>query len=557
MSDAAHGTVPRGTGISPVSHMGVPPMSAVSVTSAPAVSPAPPSPCRPAIVLVADRTLSADYKVLFEGIFATMQTTQTPSLIMRRLLSPRMATDADGRARSAALGLRRVEASLIARGIVSPADVICTTPERLADVLGPWVKIVAVSSSDPLGNGMSNTTTRSFCRGELYTRRWTRKMMEQIVAAKERHGFTVVAGGGGAWQYAADRQAAGSHGIDCIFEGYFEEQGPGLFADILAGRTPPPHVVEEGTATAAVQPIRGPSMMGAIELTRGCGKGCGFCASGLKRMDSLPMETILSDLAANVAGGQTAVVNGSEDFFRYGSSGGKVDFDKLHALLTAMTRVEGLSFMQIDHANVSSILQLSDEQLAEIRRLLNWRKRIDYQWLNIGVESANGLLVRANGAGKIAPFRAEDWEDMVRQAADKAVRAGFFPVLSLVLGLPGETPDDVARTQRLVDELAQKPAAMFPIFHEPLPGRGGGPAFGAEAMRADHLGLFRSCYEINFRWIPRLIWDNQRAGGVPWAKRALLQMLGRGEVLMWRHTFRKMARRIARRPSAVAGGPAA
>jgi len=508
------------------------------------------NPLQPAIVIVADRTLSARYNVLFEGIFATMQTTQVPSVAMKHFVSPRQPCDAAGRALAAPLGVRRVEACLRSAGL-SADDVVVTTPERLPRLLGPWTQIVMVSSSDFLGHGMSNTTTHSFWSGRLYTEFWMSKLMAKLRQARDKwNDFLIVAGGAGAWQLVRDREATRKLGFDYVFDGYFEGRGAEWVMAYLGKQD---SVYADGRPTVhdalchvdGIKPICGPSTLGVIELSRGCGKGCGFCVMGDKRMDHLPPELILADVETNARGGQPNIVSSSEDFFRYGGTGPHVNYDALASLLERMRKIKGLRFMQADHGNVSSVLQFDVGQLRELRRLLEWDHPSEYQWINLGVESASGELVRANCPGKFAPING-DWEEMVRDAVGRLVQGGWFPVISLVLGLPGETPDDVARTRKLVDWLDDQRAIVFPVFHEPVRPGDDDKRFTVSSLTLAHLDLYQACYEINFRRVPKLYWDNQRAGGVSWFKRAMVQVLGKTEVRGWRKNFRRQRKRIER-----------
>ena len=503
-------------------------------------------PLKPAVILVADRTLAARYKALFEGIFATMQTTHIPQFFMKSFIAPREPVDSSGRACTAPLGLRRMESALLNYTSLEPEDIVCTTPEALLRLLGPWVKIVAFSSSDPLGFGMSNTTTKSFWKGRLYTAHWTESLLCYLKRQKQKYDFKIVAGGAGFWQFAASPQAAERLGIDVVFNGYFENKGPQLFSSILNGQNHDSSVHQPATAAENIQPIKNASMLGIIELSRGCGRGCRFCTMAKQKAEHLSTDTIISDLQTNLSAGLKSVVSASEDFFRYGATGLKPDFQKLCGLLNEMRKLDGLSFMQLDHANITSVAQLSIDQLKEIRNLLSWKAKTDYLWVNLGMESANGHLVAENCPGKIAPFTAEDWPQLILDVADRLSNAGFFPVFSIVLGLPGETPNDIAATLKLVKKLAEKPVVIFPVFFEPVTVKDiqSRIGFNLEKITPAYLELYTTCYEINFKRVPKLFWDNQRAAGVSLTKRTAMQLLGKLEVQLWRNNFKRLTKKL-------------
>ena len=510
---------------------------------------------KPTIILVADRTLSANYSIIFEGMFGTMQTTEVPEFVMKALMAPKMPVDSNGRAAAAPLGLRRVEASLLEELDLTADDIVCATPESVSSLIGPWTKLVLVSSSDPLGRGMSNTTTSCFWGGRLYTEYWTDKMMIKLVAAKDKYKFKIAAGGAGSWQWHQDSDTAHRHGIDAICEGYFEDGGPDFISNILNDTVPKEMVEQSGIAyfrsnscrIENVRSITAPSMLGIIELSRGCGKACNFCPMADKKMRHLPVDLICRDVETNVSNGFRNVVSGSEDFLRYGSDSFKPDYEKLCELLESMRKIPDKNFLQIDHVNISSVLQFEDGELKQLRELMNWEKKCDYLWVNMGAETASGELLKANCAGKALPLDTDNWDQQIIEAADKLIRTGFFPVLSFVLGLPGESQADVKKTLAVVRELVKRRLVIFPIFYEPsdIDQQEKAPAFNLERMTLDHLDLYQMCYEQNFKEVPPMFWDNQRAGGVSWGKRALVRTLGNVEVVKWRSAFKKLRRKLS------------
>lgn len=501
---------------------------------------ATPAPDGVPVVLTADRTLMADYPTLFDGMMGTIQTSAVPAFVMRRMLAPPLRGRPD-RPTPAPLGLRRLEAALRASGLGAD-EVAIVTPERLDAAIGPATRVVGVASGDPLGRGMSNTTMVAMTGGELYTRRWFGHLLERLRRHKDRHPrLRVLAGGPGAWQLAADPDAAAGMGIDLTLTGYAECDIAGAVSALAAGGCAGPVHRAAGPREASRIPrLLGPSAMGVIELSRGCGRGCLFCTMAAEPMIHLSPEAVLADARTNLAAGVRNLALISEDFLRYGASGTGVNPDALLDLLAALRERPGLRMLQVDHVNVSSAMQFEPAQLRRARDLLTAGQRHERVWVNVGVETASAALLRgARLLGKAVPFDPDGWAELCERAIHRLCEAGFVPMVSLVLGLPGEAPADVEATDALLAGLEHLPAMAFPIFYAPI--RPGERAFGIDDMTPAHWRLFRRAYAMNFRTVPPVFWDNHRAAGAPWWRRLFIQAAGRAQKLQWQLMFLRRA----------------
>ena len=487
-----------------------------------------------AVVLTADRTSMAGYGALFGGMLSASQTTMVPGFIMKHMVAP--CVESDGvRAAQAPLGLRRVEAALLNDGW-ERGEVAVVRPEDLDEAVGQDTQIIGFSSGDPLGVGMNSTTMAGILGGEIYTSRMFRDLAEKIGDFRDRWpGICTVMGGPGAWQLRDKPDAREELGIDHVVTGNCESNVAQLFRDIadrgsvetvLAGR--------DGVA-GAIPSVRGATTMGSVEISRGCGLGCQFCTLSRVPMRHVPEETILADVRTNVDSGVRTASLITEDVFRYGAQGANVRPGALIGLMEKLRSSVDVGLVQTDHANVGSVKQYSDEELRKVRELM--AGDTDGQiWLNLGIETASGELLASNGGRpKMVGCPPEEWGELCMEQVHRLVRAGFLPLVSLVMGLPGETEDDVRRTFEWVERLEGEKVAVFPMFYAPPNDED--RAFAVDDMTDEHWRLFKQSYRLNFRWMPRLCWDNQSHSDVPLWRRLAIRAMSSVGTVWWKCIF--------------------
>lgn len=377
----------------------------------------------------------------------------------------------------APLGLRRIESSLIESGLFREDDVVIVHPDNIEDVVNEDTKVVGVGVKDPLGLGYVSLTYSALVGfGEPINRYEFKYLISKLNKLKKRYRFRVVFGGPGVWQvYMYSNPEA--MGIDVVVDGEGEYVAPQVFYRLAVGEDVSLLVKGVPVPGEMIPCIRGATVYGAIELTRGCGRGCAFCSPTMQMRRDIPLEKILRDAEVNLVKGQNKLLLVTEDVFLYGSrTPWEPNPYALKKLIDSIAELKSkdLKHVQITHLNLAAALHRRDflkymsMKLYEFAWLKLGRKLV--LTTEVGIETGSPRLVEKYVRGKVLPYKPWEWPGVVLNSLINLEECGWIPLATIIVGLPGEEIEDSYQTLKLVESIDEQGLKTFlvPLLFVPL-----------------------------------------------------------------------------------------
>ena len=426
----------------------------------------------------------------------------------------------DGTAQAAPAGLRILE-RVMGKEFGAENVIVCY-PEDLENFIGPNTRIVAVSTHNPHGVtfaagvytsifGSSKQPINSF---------YSDLMFEKIRNNPHRSNYRVVVGGSGGWQINQTGSAS-SLGVDCVVEGRSEsEDTMELFRKAVRGDSLEAQVdVSHPSDPNAILFPEKATTFGVVEMTTGCGRRCQFCVPDLNPQIALPRERMMEAVEANVANGNKQISLATEDMFIWGQVGSKTPFffpnrEALLDLYRDVSNYPGVEECVLSHSTMAPavvdpelIRGLSDILLDKSPiRLPNLSSHPEKRALVplIGFETGSVRMAKEVMPSKGVPFHIEDWPSVMLRGLEILNKNNWFPMLTLMVGNPGETDDDVKATLDLIYEMERRGLFGFliPSVFTPLAGtkmeKGKGVAKTRDLSRLQWQLMMR-CWKLNLR----------------------------------------------------------
>jgi radical SAM superfamily enzyme YgiQ (UPF0313 family) len=425
------------------------------------------------IVLTSSATEMSDYyNNPFVAFVAGFAKGPVPLWILRRALYPSVKSNGDGRAKYAPYGLRKVEALLLENGFTD-SDVAVVHPSYLDDFIGPNTKVVGISSMDPTGMGYVSKTYSSLVGGETPM---NAVEFEALVRHRSIRKYKpkIVVGGYGSWQLQR-KKVAESYGVDCVLIGGAAETIIDVFDKAVSGE-PLPKVVRSGNGSGgqSMPLIRHAAIHGGVEISKGCGRNCQFCTPTMQDKCDVSLDKVMKEVEITIRDGASHITLITEDLFLYGAKD-KCFIPNKKAVLKLVKSVAdypGVEALQPSHMSLAPVVYDPSmvQQVAEIL--------IDHNWYNhgkepivtseTGIETGSVRLMQKYMAGKALPFKPEQWKEVVTQAFGILNDNSWYPLATLIVGLPDEKEEDVVDTLELMDDLKDYNAFYVPLFFVPL-----------------------------------------------------------------------------------------
>ncbi len=464
------------------------------------------------VILTTDRTLASDYNGSeFIGFGATFPRV-LPDFLYSTFFAPSVP-HRDGVMEYGHCGSRKIEATLLNDGF-DEEDVVIGHPDHLENLIGPETEALGITTHDPLGLGPASTTFSSFVGGEPYSSYYFEKLVKNNQLKK--YDVDVIVGGPGTWQLD-DKRIMKKYNVDSIVIGEGEKAAPKIFRKAMNGDDLPKKVTGGVTEVDEIPRIQGPTINGLVEISRGCGRGCDFCNPTLLNLRHRPVKDIVEEVKLNTSTGKEKTILHAEDVLRYGSKKLKPNPKKLTRLLKNVKRHTD----RVDFSHIALASAASEPKLVEkISEMFNVGSK-EKPWFSAqtGLETGSPRLASEHLKGKSKPFDSKKWPSVVRRAFDVLDENNWIPCATLIMGLPGETGDDVMKTMELLDDLSDKDFFIVPLMFVPLGMSEDEDFFTRDDMKPEHWQLLAKCVRKDFEIVPKLIDDVSKMGGMNSFKR--------------------------------------
>jgi radical SAM superfamily enzyme YgiQ (UPF0313 family) len=449
------------------------------------------------IVLTSDSTMMSNYHGgVMLGFAAIMPRAALPNWIFDNLFCPPVPAAPDGSAKIAPCGIRKVEAALLEAGF-SREEVIVAHPAHLDRAIGPDTLIVGITHDDPMGKIAVREVEDMIGRGPPFNRsRFLELLSHPLI---KEHRPRVVVGGNGAWEVMGEKVD-----VDHIYLGEAESDFPDICRKIIGGDAVPKVIRGSAVAGEAIPVNRGATVGGIVEIGRGCWRGCAFCSPANRTLRHRPLEKILDDVRVNLESGQRDIILHCEDFFSYGYSEGKANGKRVLEMVSAVKKL-GPKTIDVSHLSLASVHQ-NQELLRSVSQVVGVGRDQNHMSAWIGIETGSCRILKMHMPNKTRPAKIENWPEIVRDCYQLFAEESWLPVASLVLGLPGETREDVLKTTDLVESLMDYTGLMLPLFFTTIADTklGGRKGFSREDALPEHWQLVGLCLDYNLRHLKKL-----------------------------------------------------
>jgi hypothetical protein len=392
----------------------------------------------------------------------------------------------DGSARYMPAGTRLVEVSI--QRAFARDDMVACYPDDLDRFIGPRTRVVAVSTHNPLGvTFAAGVYTSMFGSSrEPINSHYAKSLFAKIKASPYRANFRVIVGGSGGWQIR-DTNSYEDLSVDCVVEGRSESpEVLELFAKAIRGEELPREVsVSHPTTREEILVPERRTTFGVVEMTTGCGRRCQFCLPDLNPQIDVPKEKMMAAVRANVREGNRQISLATEDMFIWGQVRTETPFffpnrEALLGLYSDIVNTPGVEQHVLSHCTIAPFV-VDPLLIKKLSEVLLPKSPIKLPYLSthpekralsplIGLETGSVRMAKQIMPSKGVPFSIEDWPSVVLEGLRVANENNWFPVMTLMVGNPGETDEDSMATLDLIYEMERRGlfAFLVPSIFTPL-----------------------------------------------------------------------------------------